>query len=642
MSKKIYLLYGLIFLGFLFLNNISAADMCWVETNAATCILNTGHAVMRVSDTTNAHGELASQTNYERVVCCNFGAGGTSCASNNLVLRISSQTNAHAESPSLMIPNYNVNVCYDSLQNGRRVDAGVNCNTLNNEIPVVYISNITNAHLEGSGLSPQNYASKICAGVNLTENPPTCTITSASWSTTSASTGTSVHLNVATSNCVGQQLSFEVFRNRPLLANVKCSDISGCTNPSNAIVGSNGAATGTWTAGPADDNNYYFVAQIGTTNIMSDNELTVTEELPQSCTDLNINICSNYRNYGTGSEDACNNDLCSVADNSVPTTSLVDCSDSSTDCFCSWNSATSNCEAGWKKYGGECGDGNVGPGEQCDDHNTANGDGCSSTCTLELGISCNNNDVLDTGEFCDTTKLNGKDCIDFGFDSPNTLSCNSQCGFDTSQCNSLDGFCGDGNTQNGETCEKPGSYYIDHSDWGSITQCSDFGDTLSEGTGLICGENCQFNTSSPYCTGIPGVCNDGVINPGETCDRESVSLMFTCNDFNAFTGGTLSCDSECQIDTLRCEPSSIETGTCYYEEETTDTCDDDGYLTVNLVARWDGALNDPLADECKSSTEALQCPAQVALPFFGFYNLLAALVLIAAIYLITETRRKKK
>ena len=157
-------------------NQISAVDSCWIETNGATCTQNGGNSVMRLSAVTNAHGELASQSNYANVLCCNFGFGTNSCAGNNknLVLRISSQTNAHAESPSLVTPNYNVDICYDSVQNARRVDSGVTCNTLSNEIPVLYISNLINAHIEGAGLSQQNYGSKICAVVNQTAPTTQC------------------------------------------------------------------------------------------------------------------------------------------------------------------------------------------------------------------------------------------------------------------------------------------------------------------------------------------------------------------------------------------------------------------------------------------------------------------------------------
>ena len=37
----------------------------------------------------------------------------------------------------------------------------------------------------------------------------------------------------------------------------------------------------------------------------------------------------------------------------------------------------------------------------------------------------------------------------------------------------------------------------------------------------------------------------------------------------------------------------------------------------------------------------MQCPAQIPLPFFGAYNIIAALAAIAVIYVIIEMNRKK-
>jgi len=674
------ILFGFIFLTLLSLNNISAATC--VITAPNDCPDN--QEVIRISATTNAHGELKNHTNYANVICCDFSVGSNACATSNKTTGLSSQTNAHVEAP-LITPNYNTNICYAGFEYCAYSTG--NCVTADNETSVILLSNYTNAHI-GTGYSNKmcckviptpppipplcgngvingveqcdlgtgcnstcgcntGYISTSPVSVNCTQTtapPGPCTITSASWSVTSARVGTNVSLNVATSNCAGKSISFAVFRNVLILVDAKCSDIDGCTNPSNATVGSNGNAQGTWTAGPVHDEKYYFVATIvGDASIHREsdsNRLTVSESVVDpTCEALDINICSDYTKYGTESETKCNDDNCDVADYSIPL-SAADCSESGVNCFCAWNSTTSHCEAGWTRRG-ICGDGNVGPTEQCDDGNTISGDGCSSTCVLENGTSCDNDDSLDAGEFCDTTKLGGKNCTDFGFDSPNTLSCTPSCGFNTSRCISLDGFCGDRTAQNGETCERPGSHLSNAADWGLITGCANFG--LDEGTGLICGDNCQFNTSLPHCTGTPGECDGGIVNPGETCDDDSISTSgLECHDFDEFTTGELSCDEECKIDTYRCGPSSTETGTCYYDEETTDTCEDDGYLTVNMTARWVGALDDPLAERCTSSVEALQCPAQVALPFFGLYNLLAALVLITAIYLIIETRRKKK
>ncbi|MCX6749744.1 MAG: hypothetical protein NTW17_03320 [Candidatus Pacearchaeota archaeon] len=980
MSKKIYLLYGLIFLSVLFLSNISAVDVCWVASSAANCHsgwAGGGQVVMHFSDTTNAHGERISESNYADVLCCNFGRGSTTCNGNNLLLRTSTQTNSHAESPSLISPNYEVHVCYDSLQNGRRVDASVNCNTINNEVPVLYISSTINAHIESPGLAQQNYASKICAQVvnltgdecgngqidtgetcddgntisgdgcsstcqtevqshtecnnnmceevsgdgvsecgviggvcnkgNLTHSecigqmcmsvngigtdecsnsaecinqppahaecnnnmcikvsgdgvtecgviggacevvppvhskcvlpacmledgagtdecstgaecigpPPECTITSAVWSTESARAGDIVHLNVVTSGCTGKQISFVVREDDGVLGSNPV-----VKNPINVAVGSNGNAQGTWIAEYQDDESgdpeYYFTATIvGTsTHKKSTNELTVGVGLPISCEQLDINICSDYTKYGTDSETACNSDRCDVADYSIPL-SAADCSEDGVNCFCAWNSDTGHCEAAFNKNGSKsyCGDSsvnrpnNAGNNEQCDpdegvsvflsteetcvdltqnlnmDSYTGGTLGCTGLCTFDINqctsppgtlISCGDNVVNQISETCDGNDKQDYTCESLGF-SGGTLGCYSNCTLNTGLCeipidyysecagpacdairgteeNTCSGsstcpsgnpyhiecnsnmcvkVAGDGITEClpiGDSCTNPptthsdcvgqtcmsvkgagtdecslnaecsdedsahtecnsnmcvevagdgenecaplgdscvpiifsrcGDGYIDtpnsanrdeycDPDAGTpnlpITQCANLADIFASGN-LGCTATCEYDFNlCEYKPGVSPTCGDGIINNvAEECDGEFFSGGHTCKSLG-FTEGTLSCDSFCKFDTSSCEvPPAGETGTCYYDEETTDTCDDDGYLTVNMIARWVGALDDPLAEKCKSNTEALQCPAQVALPFFGLYNLLATLVLIAAIYLIIETRRKKK
>lgn len=143
---------------------------------------------------------------------------------------------------------------------------------------------------------------------------------------------------------------------------------------------------------------------------------------------------------------------------------------------------------------GSCGDGNIGSGEQCDDGNQLPGDGCSAACTIETPASCNNNNIIDTGEFCDQTSLGGETCQTQGFDGGQLLC--SSCGFDTSQCTTTAGFCGDGSIGAGEQCEG--------SDIGSQT-CIGLGFV---GGNLACdATTCQFDTSQctnpapPSCDG---------------------------------------------------------------------------------------------------------------------------------------------
>ncbi len=114
------------------------------------------------------------------------------------------------------------------------------------------------------------------------------------------------------------------------------------------------------------------------------------------------------------------------------------------------------------------------------------------------------------------------------------------CGGSCAPCSPDQGYCGNNIIDAGETC--------DGNEWGDITSCSDFGD-FTDGT-LSC-NNCEFDTST--CTGGEGsYCGDGVIDAGETCDGSEWGNFTGCSDFDDFTGGTLTCSSDCEFDTSTC------------------------------------------------------------------------------------------
>ena len=231
------------------------------------------------------------------------------------------------------------------------------------------------------------------------------------------------------------------------------------------------------------------------------------------------------------------------------------------------------------------------------------------------------------------------DCSDLG------ITC--KCVWENNECKAGwgggdGGYCGDGVINPGETC--------DGTTWEPITNCSDF-DVFTGGV-LSC-DNCQFNTS--LCTGgiDGGYCGDGVINPGETCDGINWEPITGCRDFGAFTGGTLTC-AACQFDTSQCvgpEGAGPEVGTCIYTQFTDDDCDD-GFLTFNWTAEWvwdeecdDAACrteNSDLAAQCADGQKTVECPAQIPLPFFNIYSFIAALIIIALIYVVLTVKKEKR
>src|SRR3989339_234271 len=102
-------------------------------------------------------------------------------------------------------------------------------------------------------------------------------------------------------------------------------------------------------------------------------------------------------------------------------------------------------------------------------------------------------------------------------------------------------------------------------------------------------------------------------------------------------------------------------GFCSYSENTNDNCDD-GFLEYSWTTIWswgadngyadfnNGPSNDindyilengiyyydplKLSRNCISGSNALSCPAKIQLPFFGFYNLIIAILLIAGVYFV--------
>ncbi|MCH8945472.1 MAG: hypothetical protein IIA85_00945 [Nanoarchaeota archaeon] len=202
---------------------------------------------------------------------------------------------------------------------------------------------------------------------------------------------------------------------------------------------------------------------------------------------------------------------------------------------------------------------------------------------------------------------------------------------------------GDGIISPGETC--------DGSNWGPITGCTDF-DAFTGGI-LSCDSTGHFDTSS--CTGgVLGVYGDGTINLGETCDGSNWGGITGCSDFGAFTGGVLVCESPGNFNTFQCtvEESTKEIGTCLITEGDVDEngCDD-GFLVIEWTGQWiwneeenPGHL-DPkgLASLCTTGgTRVIECPAQIKLPFFGFYNIIATIFLITIIYFILIRKSKKE
>ncbi|MEK6840424.1 MAG: hypothetical protein AABX79_00535 [Nanoarchaeota archaeon] len=137
----------------------------------------------------------------------------------------------------------------------------------------------------------------------------------------------------------------------------------------------------------------------------------------------------------------------------------------------------------------------------------------------------------------------------------------------------------------------------------------------------------------------------------------SVPASVDCNDPNTscscvWNNTATTCGPAVAVATINVTTNTTSNiGTCYYAENTADTCDDDGFLTVDLNATWiwdagcDATCqtdNQGAAASCQSTTESFQCPTQIPLPFFNIYNMLAAVILIALIYWAISMRKRRK
>lgn len=143
-----------LFLGVFFVHTTWAGTLsCTVAT---TC--PSGTVIYRMSDTSNAHGELASQSNYTQLVCCSGVAGlGNSCSGTYATaLKLSGVTNAHTEQNTES--NYAQSACI-SVPSGGAVSIGYQAsNCTGYDTTLGSINGTTNAHAGDASA----YTTKVC------------------------------------------------------------------------------------------------------------------------------------------------------------------------------------------------------------------------------------------------------------------------------------------------------------------------------------------------------------------------------------------------------------------------------------------------------------------------------------------------
>ena len=182
---------------------------------------------------------------------------------------------------------------------------------------------------------------------------------------------------------------------------------------------------------------------------------------------------------------------------------------------------------------------------------------CGGGSGLGTGENNNNvsqdcgNGVLDTGEACDGTLLDGADCGSLGFVG-GTLACTTACTFDTAGCQ-MTAVCGDGEVSGAEECD---GQNLD------AQTCVTLG---WDGGPLGCDASCHYIVSG--CTGSGPECGNQVKEYGEQCDGTALAGA-TCVTAG-HVAGEIACDASCRLDTTGCVDQLCGNGTV----EGTEACD---------------------------------------------------------------------
>jgi cysteine-rich repeat protein len=549
----------LLVLAVFFIGFVSSAS-CSITSSCAAA-----NTVMRLSSSSNAHGELYDQGNYGSYLCCDF-TGTHTCTGSNNVLRLSSATNAHAEIPSSS--TYSNRVCFGELT---CYSTSGSCNS--GDMQMVSLSSATNAHIGGFG----DYSTKICCNPNtLPECPATCDDGNACTidGTCNPAVGTCPAKTAVTCNdnnpCTSDSCSPSsgcVYT--PLTGTACTSDGNECTDDvcSSSGTCAHNALTGTACSSDGNPCTSDVCSSSGTcahnaltgTACTSDNDPCTTDICSSSgtCTHNIINSCTNNDGLCCGSCTYLNdNDCAQCSVNS-------DCNDGNacTTDTCSGGSCSHNAISGCCTSSAQCNDGNACTTDLCSS-NTCSHPSISNCCTssAQCGGSqtCVGNVCTNPSAYCgDGTCNNGETCStcsdDCGSCSPSAYcgdgTCNngetcSTCSDDCGSC-SPSAYCGDGTCNNGEDCSSCPT------DCGTCDKCGD-GRCNNGETCSTCDTDCGC-ASNEVCQGgsCVALCGNGIINAGEDCDGANLGGETCASILGPEYTGTLGCSS-CYFDTSGC------------------------------------------------------------------------------------------
>ena len=392
---------------------------------------------------------------------------------------------------------------------------------------------------------------------------------------------------------------------------------------------------------------------------------------------INFDGCSSTCDNETYDNSYCGDGILFLANESCDDGNLIDFDGCSSTC---------NNETYDNSY---CGDGIWFKGyEECDDNNLINGDGCSSTCVLQPeayfldsnGLRITKAHIGETVKLVlnNTGILNGSFSFEIFEDDP---------AFDDEIRTGINAISGTFKSVGWGIII--GEWTITEQDY-SITEIGDYDDFYFKINGyesnrleilvqdvtpwcsnyeteVSCNE-CDYiscnaaenSVNEKVFEAFPEIwndtrCGDEIAGPDPSC-----SYLMLCKCI--WNSSTNKCDYTWDSSPgLDCDTDSPTVGSCKYSESTVDNCND-GFLEYSWSTVWTwGADNgyatysngpsneiadyvlenglyyyDPfkLSPRCVGGSNIIPCPAKIQLPFFGVYNLIITISLIAGIYFV--------
>ena len=589
-QKKIGVFTGFVFL-MLFSLGVVSADSCWIQSGA--CPGGNDYTVMKLSDTSNAHGSLYNQGSYSKYLCCDFTGGHSS--SDGKIVGLSSSTNAHAQIPSLT--NYGTHVYFGDLV------CVNNANNCPGEYPLhmLSLSSNTNAHIG----SFNTYTTKICckhaegSGEQCIAAGGECEI----WPCGSGEENLGqkdcgfLKTCCAPESCTPHAY-FSCFNN-----DVYWYDSCDNREEKKEECGTNGCSGSTCNV---DDGCAFISASWSHTEVVEG-------------TTVSLNIKGTNCNGETLSFEVLEQDL--AGDDPVTTNPV--------NVVFSGNSATGRWIAEWQSdFGTDPEYYFIATIISTGDYIKSTSSSINPLLTVTQSVEppsgyCNNitfcssyltnNGNECSGDICSVSETSAPpnvNCLDPAID------CYCEWNSATSTCAfgySVRGFyCGDGIINTGETC--------DGTEFGPITGCSAF-DEFTGGT-LTCNgpgiENeCHFDTSQ--CTG--GIDEDSPLFVGSCSYIESTND--NCDD--GFLTYSWTAQWVWDADNIFGSEKQGE----------------DGYIEEPIGSgKWH---YDPKRknEMCVDGSNTLTCPAQIQLPFFTWQTLLATIIVLGVIYVTWNLNKKK-